>query len=51
MDFWLVWEYAVILLLVLSELKDPLLCTSSSLALLVAAAELARVATAGAARR
>lgn len=50
MDFWLVWEYAVILLLVLSELKDPLLCTSSSLALLVAA-ELARVATAGAARR
>ena len=26
MDFWLVWEYAAILLSVLSGLKDPLLC-------------------------
>jgi hypothetical protein len=25
-DFWLVWEYAAILLSVLSGLKDPLLC-------------------------
>ena len=28
MDFWLVWEYAAILLSVVAGLKDPLLCRS-----------------------